>query len=242
MAIKNKLSRSFDWHNATQFLGALNDNVFQGLMIFFLIGILGTDKKADINAMAAIIFVVPFLLFTPFAGNLADWFSKRQIIVMAKAVELGVMVLGCVIFYFKFTMGIYAALFLMCTQSAFFGPCKYGIIPELVHKDQISRANSFMEGMTYLAIVIGAALGPFLAKVTGRNFEVAGLFCIAFATVGLFTSIRIEKTKPIGEKSKISMFFVRDVWATLRRIRHDRDLISVVLASAYFMLIGGFAK
>ncbi|MHC4783668.1 MAG: MFS transporter, partial [Planctomycetota bacterium] len=161
---------------------------------------------------------------------------------MAKAVELGVMVLGCVIFYFKFTMGIYAALFLMCTQSAFFGPCKYGIIPELVHKDQISRANSFMEGMTYLAIVIGAALGPFLAKVTGRNFEVAGLFCIAFATVGLFTSIRIEKTKPIGEKSKISMFFVRDVWATLRRIRHDRDLISVVLASAYFMLIGGFAK
>ena len=242
MTIKNTMSRSFDWHNATQFLGALNDNVFQGLMIFFLIGILGTDKKADINAMAAIIFVMPFLLFTPFAGSLADWFSKRQIIVMAKAVELAVMILGCVIFYFNFAMGIYAALFLMCTQSAFFGPCKYGIIPELVHKDQISRANSFMEGMSYLAIVIGAALGPILAKATGRNFAVAGLFCIAFAAVGLFTSTRIEKTKPVGEKSKISMFFVRDVWATLRRIRHDRDLIMAVFASAYFMLIGGFAK
>ncbi|RKY04753.1 MAG: acyl-[ACP]--phospholipid O-acyltransferase, partial [Planctomycetota bacterium] len=242
LAIENKLSRSFDWHNATQFLGALNDNVFQGLMIFFLIGTLGTDRKADINAMAAIIFVVPFLLFTPFAGSLADWFSKRQIIVMAKAVELGVMVAGCVIFYFNFTVGIYAALFLMCTQSAFFGPCKYGIIPELVHKDQISRANSFMEGMTYLAIVIGAALGPVLAKGTGRNFEVAGLFCIAFAAAGLFTSTRIEKTKPIGEKSKISVFFIRDVWATLRRVRHDRDMILAVFASAYFMLIGGFAK
>ena len=242
LAIENKLSRSFDWHNATQFLGALNDNVFQGLMIFFLIGTLGTDRKADINAMAAIIFVVPFLLFTPFAGSLADWFSKRQIIVMAKAVELGVMVAGCVIFYFNFTVGIYAALFLMCTQSAFFSPCKYGIIPELVHKDQISRANSFMEGMTYLAIVIGAALGPVLAKGTGRNFEVAGLFCIAFAAAGLFTSTRIEKTKPIGEKSKISVFFIRDVWATLRRVRHDRDMILAVFASAYFMLIGGFAK
>lgn len=237
-----KLSRSFDWHNVTQFLGALNDNVFQGLMIFFLIGLLGVDKKADINAIAALIFVVPFLLFVPFAGSLADWFSKSQIIVIAKSVELMVMILGCVIFYFNFSMGIYAALFLMCTQSAFFGPCKYGIIPELVHKDQISRANSFLEGMTYLAIVFGAALGPLLAKITSRNFAAAGLFCIAFAAVGLFTSTRIEKTKPIGEKSKISVFFVRDVWATLHRVRHDRALIMAVLANAYFMLIGGFAK
>jgi len=239
---KLKLSRSFDWHNATQFLGALNDNIFQGLMIFFLIGLLGESRKADINAMAAIIFVVPFLVFTPFAGSLADWFSKRQIIVMAKTVELAVMILGCVIFYFSFAIGIYAALFLMCTQSAFFGPCKYGIIPELVHKDQISRANSVMEGMTYLSIVVGAAMGPVLTKVTGRNFEIAGLFCIGIAVVGLLTSTRIQKTKPVGEKSKISILFVRDVWKTLRSVRHDRDLILAVLASAYFMLIGGFAK
>ncbi|MBL7215386.1 MAG: MFS transporter [Phycisphaerae bacterium] len=237
-----KLSRSFDWHNATQFLGALNDNVFQGLMIFFLIGILGTDKKADINAMAAIIFVVPFLVFTPFAGSLADWFSKRNIIVMTKAAELVIMILGCLVFYFNFAMGIYLMLFLMCTQSAFFGPCKYGIIPELVHKDQISRANSFLESMTYLAIVIGAAGGPLLAKVTGRSFGLAGLACIAVAAAGLFTSTRIAKTKPVGEKSKASLLFFKDVYGTLGQVKHDRDLMLTIWASAYFMLIGGFAK
>ena len=244
MEIENsqKMSRSFDWHNITQFLGALNDNVFQGLMIFFLIGLLGVDKKADINAWAAIIFVIPFLLFTPFAGSLADWFSKRNIIVAAKTAELVVMILGCLVFYFNFAMGIYLMLFLMCTQSAFFGPCKYGIIPELVHKDQISKANSFLESMTYMAIVIGAAAGPLLAKVTGRNFGLAGLVCIAVAAVGLFTSTRIMKTKPVGEKPKASWLFIRDVYGTLRQVKHDRELMMTIWASAYFMLIGGFAK
>ncbi len=237
-----KLSRSFDWHNATQFLGALNDNIFQGLMIFFLIGLLGADKKADINAMAGIIFVVPFLLFVPAAGVLADRFSKRNIIVLAKAAELVIMILGCVVFYYNFPMGIWAVLFLMCTQSAFFGPCKYGIIPELVHRDHIARANSYLESMTYLSIVIGAAAGPILAKLSGRNFALAGLACVAVAAAGFLTSTRIAKTKPAGEKSQASLLFVKDVWSTLQQVRGDRQLMLTIWASAYFMLIGGFAK
>lgn len=237
-----KLSRSFDWHNATQFLGALNDNVFQGLMIFFLIGLLGADKKADINAIAGIIFVVPFLLFVPAAGVLADRFSKRTIIVLAKAAELAIMMLGCIVFYHNFPMGIWVVLFMMCTQSAFFGPCKYGIIPELVQKDHIARANSYLESMTYLSIVIGAAAGPILAKLSGRNFALAGLACVIIAAAGLFTSTRIAKTKPAGQKSQASLLFVKDVWRTLQHVKSDRQLMLTVWASAYFMLIGGFAK
>ncbi len=237
-----KMSPSFRWHNATQFLGALNDNVFQGLMIFFLIGLLGETKKADINAVAAIIFVIPFLLFTPFAGTLADRFSKSRIIVLAKAAELVIMILGCLIFYFNFAMGIYVMLFLMCTQSAFFGPCKYGIIPELIEKDQISRANSFLESMTYLSIVLGAAMGPLLTDFTGRQFGLAGLACVGISVIGLLTSTRIRKTQPIGEYTAASLFFFKDVVNTLRQVRQDRELRLTIWASAYFMLIGGFAK
>jgi acyl-[acyl-carrier-protein]-phospholipid O-acyltransferase/long-chain-fatty-acid--[acyl-carrier-protein] ligase len=236
------MSPSFRWHNATQFLGALNDNVFQGLMIFFLIGLLGETKKADINAVAAIIFVIPFLLFTPFAGTLADRFSKSRIIVLAKAAELVIMILGCLIFYFNFAMGIYVMLFLMCTQSAFFGPCKYGIIPELIEKDQISRANSFLESMTYLSIVLGAAMGPLLTDFTGRQFGLAGLACVGISVIGLLTSTRIRKTQPIGEYTAASLFFFKDVVNTLRQVRQDRELRLTIWASADFMRIGGFAK
>ena len=81
-----KLDSSFRWLNATQFLGALNDNVFKLLIILYLISpnMFGEDKAASVNAVAGAVFVVPFLLFTAYAGKLADRFSKRNIIVAAK--------------------------------------------------------------------------------------------------------------------------------------------------------------
>ena len=98
MAIENKMSRSFDWHNATQFLGALNDNVFRWLMVFFLIGLLGNEKASTVTSLTGVVFVVPFLLFTPLAGVFADRFSKRDIIVKAKIAELVLMIAGWIVF------------------------------------------------------------------------------------------------------------------------------------------------
>jgi MFS family permease len=81
----SKLGPSFRWHNATQFLGALNDNVFKLLMIFFLVGPHDPEQAMLVQTIAAAVFVAPFLFFTAFAGNLADRFSKRNIIVAVKA-------------------------------------------------------------------------------------------------------------------------------------------------------------
>jgi len=237
------MSRSFDWHNATQFLGALNDNVFRWLMVFFLIGLLGNEKASSVTSWTGIVFVAPFLIFTPFAGVLADRFSKRNIIVMTKFAELALMIAGWVVFTAQFSMGIYVVLFLMCTQSAFFGPCKYGIIPELVQKDQISRANSFLEGMTYLSIVVGTAFAPWLAKILHRNFMWASLACVLIAVAGVLTSLRIGKTQPVSSVEKLSeQFSITQILRVLRTIRRDKYLLMTVLASAYFMLLGGFAQ
>ena len=237
-----KLSRSFDWHNATQFFGALNDNVLRWLIVFFLIGIFGPDKSANVTSMTGIIFVVPFLLFTPWAGVLADRFSKRNIIVITKFVELVLMILGTIMFARGSVVGIYIVLFLMCAQSAFFGPCKYGIIPELVHREQISKANSFIEGLTYLSIVVGTAFAPWLAEAIGRNFTLASLSCIALAMIGFITSTQIEKTPVQSDSTEKQELFFKDIWVTLKQIKGDKDLILAMLASAYFMLLGGFSQ
>jgi acyl-[acyl-carrier-protein]-phospholipid O-acyltransferase/long-chain-fatty-acid--[acyl-carrier-protein] ligase len=243
LAIENKMSRSFNWHNATQFLGALNDNVFRWLMVFFLIGLLGDDKASMVTSLTGMVFVFPFLVFTPFAGVIADRFSKRNIIVITKIAELALMVLGWIVFSTHFAMGIYVVLFLMCTQSAFFGPCKYGIIPELVHKDQISKANSFLEGMTYLSIVIGTAFAPWLANLLNRNFMWASLSCVVIAVIGVLTSLRIGKTKPVSTDEKLSdQFSISEVSRVLKTVWTDKYLLMTVLASAYFMLLGGFSQ
>jgi acyl-[acyl-carrier-protein]-phospholipid O-acyltransferase/long-chain-fatty-acid--[acyl-carrier-protein] ligase len=237
------MPRSFNWHNATQFLGALNDNVFRWLLVFFLINLLGDDKAAAVSSKTGAVFVVPFLLFTPLAGIVADRFSKRNIIVITKFAELVLMVLGLLAFYSGMQWAVYTVLFLMCTQSAFFGPCKYGVIPELVHKDQISRANSFMEGMTYLAIVIGTALAPWLADSLKLNFTLASVTCVLLAAVGFLASLRIEKTQAMAaDETLAEQFSIAELSRVLKTIRGDKYLLMTVLASAYFMLLGGFAQ
>jgi acyl-[acyl-carrier-protein]-phospholipid O-acyltransferase/long-chain-fatty-acid--[acyl-carrier-protein] ligase len=239
-----KLNRSFRYLNATQFLGALNDNVFKLLIIFYLLSptMFGEDKATSVNAVAGAVFVVPFLLFTAYAGKLADRLSKRNIVVAAKIAEVAVMLLGCIAFMFESYLALFAILFLMCTQSAFFGPSKYGIVPELVKTEQLSKANSFLEALTYLAIVIGTALAPFLTRITGARYTLCGLVCLTIAAVGFIVSLNIEITPAVGSKKKASVFFIRDIWLTLRSIRKDKDLKMAVFASAYFMLLGAFMQ
>ncbi len=239
---KEELGSSFRWLNATQFLGALNDNVFKLLMIFFLVGPHDPEQAGKVSAIALAVFVVPFLLFTAFAGNLADRFSKRNIIVAAKSVEVLAMVVGCAAFMYGSAVAVYSVLFIMATQSAFFGPSKYGIVPELVRPEQLSRANSFLEGLTYLSIVIGTAAAPLLAQITNERYVLAGLVCVAISVAGILFSLRIHRTPPAGTGRKASILFVRDIWHTIWSIRTERELLMTVLAAAYFMLIGAFIQ
>lgn len=230
---------SFGWLNTTQFLGALNDNIFKLLIILFIIGELGQDAS-KVAPLAGIVFVVPFLLFTAFAGKTADRFSKRNIVVWTKLAEVVVMLVGCTAFIVGSQIFLYVVLFLMAAQSAFFAPAKYGIVPELVEKERISRANGFLESMTYLAIVIGTALGPMLTQITSKRFVLMGSICVALAGVGFFVSLHIRQTPAAGVSERASVFFWRDIWRTLRSIRHEKELLLTVFASAYFLLIGGF--
>ena len=129
---EKKLSGSFAWLNITQFLGALNDNVFKLLVIFLLVALIGEQHRTQIVSTASIVFVIPFLLFSHAGGTLADRISKRNIIVCLKILEIVITVLGCIAIYNKSSWGLYAIIFLLCTHSAFFSPSKYGIVPELV--------------------------------------------------------------------------------------------------------------
>jgi acyl-[acyl-carrier-protein]-phospholipid O-acyltransferase/long-chain-fatty-acid--[acyl-carrier-protein] ligase len=234
---------SFAWLNATQFFGALNDNIFKLLVIFFLVDYLGFDRKATIG-LVAIIFVIPFLLFSHGGGVLADRYSKQNIIFYAKCMETLVMLLGLAAILLASPHMLYALLFLMCTQSAFFGPSKFGIIPELVKQDELSRANSFLVGMTYLAIIIGTFL-PSLFLVTIFRGSYAGLaaVCVGISALGLASSSRIEETAPVGStKQKFTPLFVVEIFRTLFGLRKDRFLFITLLSVAYFLFLGAFIQ
>ena len=200
------------------------------------------EKATTIMAIGGTIFVVPFLLFTPYAGNLADRISKRLIIVLVKIVELAIMVLGCIAFMMAVDWPVYGILFLMSTQSAFFGPSKYGIIPELIENDQLSKGNGIVEMLSYIAIIAGTGLGLTLSKIADSNYSMVATLTIVIAVTGIVTSMLIKRTPPAGGKERASAMPLRDVYRTIAGISSDKNLIMTVFASAFFLFIGAFVQ
>ena len=231
---------------STTFLGALNDNIFRWLMTFFLIARAGTENSTTIISIGGIAFVTPFLIFTALAGSLADRISKRTIIVTVKFIELGIMTLGCFAFLADQDWPLYAVLFLMAAQSAFFAPCKYGIIPELIDRDTLSKANGLIEMFTYVAIIAGTsvaiALSKFASLYLNNNYGLACVAVVIISILGIITSLFINRTPPAGSNERASANILGDVYRTLKGISSDRDLLMTVFASAFFLFIGSFVQ
>lgn len=238
---KNQCS-SFTYLNVTQFLGALNDNIYKLLIVYFFIQKEGIEYSHQILATAGAIFVMPFLLFSASSGTLADRFSKRNIIVLTKILELIIMASGVFAFAFESKIGSYSILFLMATQSAIFGPSKYGIVPELVTQDRITKANGLLTSFTFLAIIIGTFLASFVVEISGRNFILAALFCTGIAFAGLLTSFCIEYTPPSGSSRKLNAWFVVEIYNSLKVAKQEPSLITAVLSSSFFLFMAAFTQ
>lgn len=234
--------RSFYFLNATQFLGALNDNLFKLLVIYLLINLKGPASANSILSLAGAVFVIPFLLFSSGAGVLADRLSKRTIIVCVKVFEVSVMTFGIVAISFQSEIGVYAALFLLATHSAIFGPSKYGIIPELVDAKMVSKANGSMTSFTYLAIILGTFLASFLTHVTNKNFVLEAGFCFLVAITGFITSFGIKRTPPQNSAKKINPFFLYEIYQTLKLSWKIPHLLPAIYGSSFFLFIGAFTQ
>lgn len=242
--ISNLIRRfsSFTYLNITQFLGALNDNIYKLLIVYYFIQIEGIEHSHKILAITGFIFVVPFLLFSASSGTLADRFSKRNIIVLTKVFELVIMIFAVIAFAYESKFGSYCILFLLAAQSAMFGPSKYGILPELVSSDNISKANGMMTSFTFLAIILGTFLASFILDITNRHFIVAVLLCTAISLVGLITSLCIQYTPPSGSKKKFNIDIIQEIYDTLKIARKEISLLAAVFGSAFFLFLGAFVQ
>lgn len=234
--------RSFILLNVTQFLGALNDNIFKLLVIYLLINVEGPASAGTVLSVAGGVFVIPFLLFSSGAGVLADRISKSTITIYTKILEVLIMLFGLLAVFFESPLGSYTALFFMATQSAIFGPSKYGIIPELVEPKMVSKANGSLTSFTYLAIILGTFLASFLTDITNKNFVLEASFCVFIAILGLFASLGIKKTHPQNSTKKINPFFFYEIYQNLKLSWTFPHLISTIFGSAYFLFIGAFTQ
>ncbi len=233
---------SFRNLNIAQFIGAMNDNTFKLLLAFCFIHIEGAASSNRILSIAGAVYVLPFILLSTSAGIIADRYSKRSIIVATRIAEIVVLFLGMIAFGLQSQFLSFTALFLLAAHSAIFGPCKYGIVPEIVPKEDISKANGILTSFSYVAIIIGTFLASFLADITNRRFVIALSFCVFFSLIAIIASFRIQKTPPAGSKKKVTPWLVTEIIENIGIIRNEPSLLSAVLGSAFFLFVGSYVQ
>ena len=187
------MTKAFKWLNITQAIGALNDNAYKMLAVIVLVSQLNYDLSRTL-ALASALLVAPFLVFSNWAGVLADRFSKRAILLIVKWAELVLLAAAVPAVLSQRAWPVLALLFLLASQSAFFGPVKRGIVPELVRSGELSRANGALTGATYLAIIAGLVLPSLAITVFGMSHVAVLGLCILLSLAGLVAAYRIPPT------------------------------------------------
>src|SRR3569833_577818 len=149
---------------ATQFLGAFNDSLFKQAVILFVTYQLYSNaaKEAQFSAIAQALFILPFFLFSALAGQLADDHDKSRLIRIIKLAEIGIMIVGGAGIMLANIPLMLAAVCAMGVHSTFFGPIKYAILPQHLHKDEVLGGTGLVEAGTYIAILGGTILAGML--------------------------------------------------------------------------------
>src|SRR5579864_9152597 len=223
----------------TQFLGAFNDNVYKMIVSVAAVEIAASQQMgARYLSLAGAVFVLPFLLFAGYAGQLADRFSKTRVLQITKAFEIVVMGVGMAALYLRSVEMLLAVLFLLAMQANFFSPAKYGILPEMLSEAQLTRANGLLELSTFAAIVLGTSVGSFLfARWKGEPLVMGGML-LAIAVVGSLTSLFIRKVPASGSQLPMQWNPLAEVWTGIQRIYGERPLWLTVAGISYFWFLG----
>lgn len=240
-----------------QFFGAFNDNLFKQLVLLLAVPVAVSAASSatageDKQDVAAMVFSLPFVLFSGFAGYLSDRYSKTRIVVWAKVAEIVIMALGMVGFLMYANtgyVGLLIVLFLMGAQSAFFGPSKYGILPELFRGTDLPRANGIIIMTTFLAIIFGTATAGVLGDLliahddSGANdatrLWIGSLACIGIAVVGTATSLLVRRTPRAVPDLPFRLSSLAIPPETRAVLWRDPPLMTAIFASSMFWLVSG---
>jgi 1-acyl-sn-glycerol-3-phosphate acyltransferase len=235
----------------TQFLGAFNDNVYKNsLMAMITFGLLSSTLDLSLmNNIGAMLFILPFFLFSALAGQLSDKYEKSYLIRRIKLLEIVIMCLGAIAFYFSMTAGLMLLLFLMGTQSAFFGPVKYSIIPQHLDNHELVGGNALVEMGTFLAILIGTLVASILATQSDGVLWVSAII-ISVAILGYLVSRKIPSAPAANPNLKVRFNPFTETWRTISYSREQKSVFLAVLAISWFWFLGaayltqiyGFAK
>ena len=223
-----------------QAIGAFNDNAFRlSLTTLYIYGVLRTvvaDPEAA-NSILAALLVMPFFLFSALAGQLADKFDKSVLARRIKLFEIGLITISSYSLYTDNITLQMICVFLAGTQSTFFGPIKYSILPQHLTKDELLGGNGLIESGTAISILLGMLFGMFFIT-SGYGQHFVSLVMIGLAVLGYVATWYMPAAPPAHGDMKINWNIPQETWLTVKAAMQKRDVWLAILGISWFWLLG----
>ena len=221
------------------FLGALNDNVlknaFMVLIAFSSYHILNISE-GHMLSLAAIIYITPFIIFSSYAGKLADSSDKARIIRIIKLCEIIIIVVAVIAFIYHQVAVLLLCLFCMGIHSAFFGPIKYAIVPDYLPKISLVIANGYIEIGTFSAILLGQTIGS-LTMANG-HFYLLFAIMLFISCNGYYLSTKLHSVPVINHELQFSKNIIKDSWLMYKLVTKDKRIALNLHSISWFWAIG----
>ncbi|KRU23070.1 MFS transporter [Psychrobacter piscatorii] len=224
----------------TQFLGAFNDNIFKQALILVLTYTAASQLGVEVsilNNLAAMLFILPYFLFSALAGQIADKYEKSKLTQFIKVLELVIMAIAAVGFVFEWYALLFVALFLMGTHSTFFGPIKYAYLPQAMKEDELVGANGLFQMGTSLAILVGMIVAGILTQLSQSLYWISATVLVV-AVLGYLAARYIPNMPAMQPDLKINWNIITISLSTVRYLYSLPFLFFVILGNSWFWFYG----
>ncbi|MGD0963451.1 MAG: acyl-[ACP]--phospholipid O-acyltransferase [Candidatus Acidiferrales bacterium] len=227
----------------TQFQTGFNDNAVKFLVIYIVVAMNFPEGQRDFLILViGAMFALPFILFSMAGGYFADRYSKRSVTIGTKILECAILGFFIVALRMRSIPMECAAVFLISTEGALFGPSKYGLLPELLPEPRLSWGNGIIELGTFAASIGATMAAGILAEHYHGREPVAGLFLLAFGCVGFATSFGISRVPAADPQRAFRWNPLGDFGSQLRVIRADKVLSWAVLGNTYLWFLAALLQ
>ncbi len=233
------LTKRFFPYFVTQCLGALNDNIYKNVLLLMVtysqIDSLPMSVDLFVN-LAAGLFILPFFLFSAHAGAIADNMDKAKLIRRLKLIELVIMSFAATAIMTQSAILMLILLFLTGTQSAYFGPVKYALLPQALKSDELVKGNAWVEIGTFLSILIGTLSAGLLLAIP-NGMLIASCIVITLSLLGFLSSANIPAL-PSKKSDQVKFEPITGLKKTLKLAQKQRGIWMSILAISWFWFMG----
>ena len=221
----------------TQTLGALNDNLFKNALVVLVLFKSAESSGPALVALAGGVFILPYMLLSATAGQVADRFDMASTIRIVKWAEVGLMAVASAGFMLGSAGLLFAVLFGLGVHSTFFGPLKYAILPAHLDGQELVAGNGLVEAGTFLGILAGTIAGSALMPLPAGAAIVSGA-CLLVAGAGVASALFIAPAPSRSPELPIGWNPARETSRLLVLARGNRAVWLCVIGLSWFWALG----